>query len=80
MTAGMRADSPPAFSPAREADRRVCNLDCSYCFFLSKEMLYPGSRFRMADELLETYVRQLIEAHARAPVVQDRVAGWRADL
>lgn len=32
----------------------VCNLDCKYCFFLSKEMLYPGSRFRMADELLET--------------------------
>ena len=29
----------------------VCNLDCEYCFFLSKEMLYPGSRFRMAEEL-----------------------------
>jgi len=40
----------------------VCNLDCKYCFFLSKEMLYPGSRFRMADELLETYIRQLLEA------------------
>jgi uncharacterized protein len=26
-------------------------------------MLYPGSRFRMADDLLETYVKQLIEAH-----------------
>jgi uncharacterized protein len=40
----------------------VCNLDCKYCFFLSKEMLYPGSRFRMADELLETYIRQMLEA------------------
>jgi uncharacterized protein len=47
----------------------VCNLDCSYCFFLSKEMLYPGSRFRMADELLEAYVRQLLEAHAGLPEV-----------
>jgi uncharacterized protein len=47
----------------------VCNLDCSYCFFLSKEMLYPGSRFRMADELLEEYLRQLIEAHAQVPEV-----------
>jgi uncharacterized protein len=28
-------------------------------------MLYPGSRFRMADELLETYLRQLIEAHGQ---------------
>jgi len=26
-------------------------------------MLYPGSRFRMADELLETYIRQLLESH-----------------
>jgi serine-type anaerobic sulfatase-maturating enzyme len=47
----------------------VCNLDCAYCFFLSKEMLYPGSRFRMADELLEEYLRQLIEAHAGVPEV-----------
>ncbi len=47
----------------------VCNLDCAYCFFLSKEMLYPGSRFRMADELLETYIRQLVDAHAGAPEV-----------
>ena len=47
----------------------VCNLDCSYCFFLSKEMLYPGSRFRMADTMLEEYVRQLVEAHAGVPEV-----------
>ena len=47
----------------------ICNLDCEYCFFLSKEMLYPGSRFRMADDLLETYIRQLIDAHAQAPEV-----------
>ena len=52
----------------------VCNLDCAYCFFLSKEMLYPGSRFRMADELLETYLRQLIEAHGEAPQV---VVAWQ---
>ena len=70
MTAGMRADAPAAFHLLAKPTGAVCNLDCSYCFFLSKEMLYPGSRFRMAEELLETYVRQLIEAHARVPVVQ----------
>jgi uncharacterized protein len=32
-------------------------------------MLYPGSRFRMADEVLETYIRQLVEAHASVPEV-----------
>jgi serine-type anaerobic sulfatase-maturating enzyme len=41
----------------------ICNLDCKYCFFLSKEMLYPGDRFRMSEELLDTYIRQLLHAH-----------------
>jgi uncharacterized protein len=53
---------PPAFHLLAKPTGAVCNLDCKYCFFLSKEMLYPGSRFRMADELLETYIRQLLEA------------------
>jgi len=66
----MRANATPAFHLLAKPTGAVCNLDCSYCFFLSKEMLYPGSRFRMADELLETYISQLIEAHANAPVVQ----------
>jgi len=63
------AAAPYAFHLLAKPTGAVCNLDCSYCFFLSKEMLYPGSRFRMADELLETYIRQLIESHARAPEV-----------
>jgi uncharacterized protein len=37
-------------------------------------MLYPGSRFPMADDLLETYLRQLIEAHAGTPEV---VVAWQ---
>jgi uncharacterized protein len=40
----------------------VCNLDCKYCFFLSKETLYPGSDFRMADDVVEEYIRQLLES------------------
>jgi uncharacterized protein len=65
----LTTDAPAAFHLLAKPTGAVCNLDCSYCFFLSKEMLYPGSRFRMADELLEAYIRQLLEAHARAPVV-----------
>jgi uncharacterized protein len=42
----------------------VCNLDCTYCFFLSKELLYPGDRFRMADETLREWIRQTIEANS----------------
>lgn len=61
-------NAPPAFHLLAKPTGAICNLDCKYCFFLSKEMLYPGSRFRMADELLETYIRQLLESH-RTPEV-----------
>jgi len=40
----------------------ICNLDCAYCFFLSKESFYPGSSFRMSDQVMESYIRQTIEA------------------
>ena len=46
----------------------ACNLECSYCFYLPKRELYPGSRFRMSAEVLETYIRELIESH-EAPEV-----------
>ena len=53
----------PAYHVLAKPTGPICNLDCEYCFFLSKEMLYPGDRFRMADEMLELYLRQLLESH-----------------
>ncbi|MCC6174096.1 MAG: anaerobic sulfatase maturase [Chloroflexi bacterium] len=60
--------APPAFHVIVKPTGATCNLDCTYCFFLSKEMLYPSSKFRMSDEVLEQYIRQLIEGH-RTPEV-----------
>jgi uncharacterized protein len=41
----------------------VCNLICSYCYYLRKEQLYPKAElFRMPDEILEEYIIQHIEA------------------
>lgn len=42
----------------------VCNIDCTYCFYLEKEALYPerNKNWRMSDETLECYIRQHIEA------------------
>jgi uncharacterized protein len=55
-------NAPPAFHLLAKPTGAICNLDCKYCFFLSKENLYPGSRFRMPDEVLEEYIRQYVEA------------------
>ena len=53
---------PLAFHLLSKPTGATCNLDCQYCFFLSKQMLYPGDRFRMSDQMLETYIRQLLQA------------------
>lgn len=47
-----------------------CNLDCTYCFYLEKEVLFgDGERWKMDDEVLEAYIRRYIEAQpAGVPV------------
>ncbi|UIE38562.1 anaerobic sulfatase maturase [Leptodesmis sichuanensis] len=55
-------NAPPTFHLLAKPTGAICNLDCQYCFFLAKEQLYPGSKFRMSDELLETYIQQLLES------------------
>ncbi|MEJ2209623.1 MAG: anaerobic sulfatase maturase [Anaerolineae bacterium] len=63
----------PAFHLLAKPTGATCNLDCTYCFFLSKELLYPSSDFRMSDEVLRAYLRQLFDAH-QAPEV---VVAWQ---
>jgi uncharacterized protein len=50
--------SPLAFHLLAKPAGATCNLDCKYCFFLSKDQLYPNERTRMSDEVLEAYIRQ----------------------
>jgi uncharacterized protein len=41
----------------------LCNLDCTYCFYLEKENLYPGTKnWQMSPAVLEAYIRQYIES------------------
>ena len=40
-----------------------CNMDCSYCYYLDKEDLFPkNSDFKMSDILLEEYIIQHLKA------------------
>lgn len=53
----------------------ICNLDCKYCFYLEKENLYPRkSSWEMPAEVLESYIRQYIEAQ-NSPTVS---FAWQA--
>lgn len=40
----------------------ACNLGCRYCFFLSKEQLYPRESPLMDEPTLDAYLRQLMES------------------
>src|ERR1039458_4400089 len=60
----MATATRPGFHVMAKPTGAACNLDCAYCFFLSKQSFYPGSNFRMSDEVMESYVRQTIEAHS----------------
>ena len=71
-------DAPPAFHLLAKPSGSTCNIDCTYCFFLSKEALYPNDKSRMSEATLEAYISQLLEAH-RTPQVTVAWHGWRAD-
>jgi hypothetical protein len=57
------AGGPPSFHLLAKPSGPTCNIDCTYCFFLSKEALYPNEKHRMSEDTLRAYIRQLLEAH-----------------
>ncbi|HXE73106.1 MAG TPA: anaerobic sulfatase maturase [Candidatus Nitrosotenuis sp.] len=65
--------APAAFHLLVKPGGALCNLDCKYCFYLSKEELYPGSRFRMSDSVLENYIRQYL----RSQKVPEATLAWQ---
>ena len=55
-------NAPRPFSVMTKPIGPRCNIDCTYCYYLEKEKLFPQEKkFRMSDEVLETYIRQTIE-------------------
>ena len=64
----MPAGGPPGFHLLAKPTGATCNIDCTYCFFLSKDALYPNEKTRMSEATLEAYISQLLESH-RTPQV-----------
>ncbi len=47
----------------------ICDLNCTYCYYLEKEKLYPAEKnWKMPPDVLESYIRQQIESHQSATV------------
>jgi uncharacterized protein len=64
---------PEAFHILAKPRGAVCNLACKYCFYSPKVELYRNGSFRMSDEVLESYICQVLQAH-RIPEV---VIAWQ---
>ena len=69
----MTARPVPPFHIMIKPRGSICNLDCTYCYYLQKEDLYPGSAFRMTDEVLEAFTRDYI----RSQNVPEVVFSWQ---
>jgi len=59
----LKLQRPAAFSIMAKPAGPLCNLDCTYCYYLEKKLLYPGIKdFRMPDDVLENFIKQYIES------------------
>ncbi|GAM64746.1 putative arylsulfatase regulatory protein [Vibrio ishigakensis] len=50
----------------------MCNIDCSYCYYLGKQQLLDYDKReekRMSFELLEKYIKQYIEGQNTPEIV-----------
>ena len=65
----MQAAARPNYHLLAKPAGAACNLGCQYCFFLSKENLYPRESPLMDDATLNRYIRQLMES-SPGPEVQ----------
>ncbi len=62
LSDAIKVTRPKSFMVMSKPIGPVCNLNCTYCYYLEKEKLYGESgSFKMSYEVLESYVKQFIE-------------------
>jgi sulfatase maturation enzyme AslB (radical SAM superfamily) len=65
-----RASPLSSLVPGRGQAAWPCvHLDCTYCYYRHKEEWLPGTNARIADDLLEEFIRQYITGQEEEPVV-----------
>ena len=48
----------------------LCNLDCSYCFYLHKQnLLETSNKWHMSDDVLENFIKQYIQGQGHNEIV-----------
>jgi uncharacterized protein len=66
----MAAHEPQGIHVVAKPIGPVCNLDCEYCFYLEKRVLFgPDEKYRMSDEVLRAFIMNYITSQP-TPVVE----------
>lgn len=69
MDVMMPGIKPTAYNVMLKPVGPVCNLNCTYCYYLEKKNLYLETKnFRMKDEILEEFTKQYIRSQ-NVPVI-----------
>jgi uncharacterized protein len=69
FTDAIKLGRPVSFHVMVKPAGPVCNLNCTYCYYLEKKKLYPGKNdLSLNLELLELFIQQYIDAQD-VPVV-----------
>lgn len=58
-----RICGPRAFNLMIKPAGSLCNLDCHYCYYLDKVAIYGGREPKMSIDMLETVIREYINAN-----------------
>jgi len=70
LAAAFAAKRPRLFHAMAKPGGSICNLDCDYCYYLSKETLPDGpGAGRMSEEVLEQFISQYIAGTTGSEVV-----------
>jgi uncharacterized protein len=63
LSDAIKVTRPKSFMVMAKPIGPVCNLNCTYCYYLEKEKLYSETgNFKMSEELLENFTKQFIES------------------
>lgn len=57
-----RIASSPVFNLMIKPVGSICNLDCAYCYYLDKSLIYGGKEPRMSQEMLRTCIFRYVQA------------------
>lgn len=58
-----------SFSVVTKPTGAACNLDCTYCFFLSKELLWDAAGQRMSEETLRAHIENQLDSQPDGDVM-----------